>query len=350
MLRSWNEWHVLLLSDLQSACPCNSEMEMAKNTRLSGLFLVVTHFPFEVGRFWNQSPVLVSLLPAFKAHRHRVMAANGIDKEHTEIIASSIVCLAKKENMWMKKGFSKTMMARLACAKQSKQSFWALGQMVVNILSSVDYWVRKCVKSPAVFVTPSHAFPLSFGVTFTREIQTGTKKCTHLSSSCLSILLTNIKCNVSKLFDSHHWKGKFPTTVMFLLLLFPGRISPCPNSDADNLLTSQIDLFSCPRFRLLRWGRRLRRPPNFHNCSVCLRNKIFEYFCPFPSSFAIWPHNGFSIYLSVRRWSIRRRRWPPKCRHRRPRPTRRTPPLTLGRCPNGFWGLSLNDRTIDLIG
>ena len=50
------------------------------------------------------------------------MSANGIDKEHTEIIALSlalsIVCSAKKKNMWMRKGFSKTMIARLACAKQ----------------------------------------------------------------------------------------------------------------------------------------------------------------------------------------------------------------------------------------
>ena len=56
------------------------------------------------------------------ASTNQPMSANGIDKEHTEIIALSlalsIVCSAKKENMWMRKGFSKTMIARLACAKQ----------------------------------------------------------------------------------------------------------------------------------------------------------------------------------------------------------------------------------------
>ena len=60
--------------------------------------------------------VKVHQLSVLKAHPHRVLSANGIDKEHTEIIAFSIVCSAKKENMWMRKGFSKTMIARLACA------------------------------------------------------------------------------------------------------------------------------------------------------------------------------------------------------------------------------------------
>ena len=65
------------------------------------------------------------------------MSANGIDKEHTEIIALSlalsIVCSAKKENMWMRKGFSKTMIARLACAKQYGQH---LGQRVEHFVLS----------------------------------------------------------------------------------------------------------------------------------------------------------------------------------------------------------------------
>ena len=88
-------------------------------------------------------------------------------------------------------------------------------------------------------------------------------------------------------------------------------------SDADNLLTLRIDLFSScppspwptdrPRFRLLRWRHpsHLGRPPNFHNCSVCGIKSLNISAPSSPPQFG--RTMGFPSIRAKRRWSGRTR-------------------------------------------
>ena len=66
-------------------------------------------------------------------------------------------------------------------AANSEGCYWKVYRYA--LLSGVDLWGRKCVKSAAVLVASPRVFPLSVRAIFTREIQIFTHKFTPLSKS-----------------------------------------------------------------------------------------------------------------------------------------------------------------------
>ena len=65
-------------------------------------------------------------------------------------------------------------------AANSEGCYWKVYRYA--LLSGVDLWGRKCVKSAAVLVASPRVFPLSVRAIFTREIQIFTHKFTPLST------------------------------------------------------------------------------------------------------------------------------------------------------------------------
>ena len=94
---------------------------------LSVLVLFEPSFPFEA-EVWQR------FVRAFKARPHRVLSSNGIDKEHTEIIAFSIPLFARPRKKICGWGRGLARQWSPDWLAPTKQSFWSHAQMVVNFV------------------------------------------------------------------------------------------------------------------------------------------------------------------------------------------------------------------------